>query len=88
MTRQQRREQRCKDTLRRRSGGRCEACDTLNPGIRRPGLDKHEIKSRARGGDPTDPNNCMLVCRQCHDWIEANDGEAILLGFSKHSWQR
>ena len=27
---------------------------------------KHEIISRARGGDPTDPNNCVLLCGRCH----------------------
>ena len=25
-----------------------------------------EIVSRAQGGDPTDPNNCRLLCYQCH----------------------
>ena len=27
---------------------------------------KHEIISRARGGDPTDPLNCQLLCGRCH----------------------
>ena len=27
---------------------------------------KHEIKSRAQGGDPTDENNCVLLCGKCH----------------------
>ena len=26
----------------------------------------HEIKSRALGGDPTDPANCRLLCLRCH----------------------
>lgn len=80
------REARCKDLLRRRSHGRCEACARLHDGPIRPGVDKHEIKSRGRGGDPCDPENCLLVCRPCHDWIEANDADAVILGLSAHSW--
>lgn len=30
------------------------------------GWDKHELVSRARGGDPLDENNCDLRRRQCH----------------------
>lgn len=26
----------------------------------------HERVSRARGGDPTDPSNCLLLCFDCH----------------------
>lgn len=26
----------------------------------------HERVSRAQGGDPTDPANCVLLCYQCH----------------------
>jgi len=26
----------------------------------------HEITSRALGGDPTDPTNCVLLCWRCH----------------------
>lgn len=85
-----------------RSGGWCEACPVLNrAGIvcadsSQPvrdqvfrahlGRDKHEIKSRARGGSPTDPANCILVCRCAHDWIENHDREAVELGLSAHSW--
>lgn len=27
---------------------------------------KHEIISRARGGDPTSESNCVLLCGKCH----------------------
>jgi hypothetical protein len=26
----------------------------------------HELRSRAQGGDPTDPANCALLCNSCH----------------------
>lgn len=83
---QQRMEAKCKQILRLRSRGRCEACHLLHDGPVRIGVDKHEIKSRARGGDPTDPTNTLLVCRPCHDWIEAHDQQACLLGLSRNSW--
>lgn len=86
MKSQHRKETRCKKIIRVRARGRCEACPILHDGPIRPGVDKHEIKSRARGGDPTNPENCLLVCRPCHDWIEEHDSEAILLGLSRHSW--
>lgn len=44
-------------------GGRCEKCH--NPADWR-GLSKHEIKFRSQGGDPTDPDNCLLLCGRCH----------------------
>lgn len=47
-----------------RCGGRCEYCGQY------PGwpyvLDKHEIIPRSLGGDPLDPLNCKMACRQCH----------------------
>lgn len=86
MRSQQRSEAKCKQLIRVRSRGRCEACPVLHDGPVRPGVDKHEIKSRSRGGDPCDPTNCILICRPCHDWIEANDAEACVLGLSRHSW--
>lgn len=35
-------------------------------------LDGHEPLPRSRGGDPTDPEQVILVCRQHHDWIHAH----------------
>jgi len=45
-------------------GGICEVCS--NPPDFR-GLAKHEIIFRGRGGDPTDPLNCLMACGLCHD---------------------
>lgn len=44
-------------------GGNCEECK--QPADWR-GLSKHEIKSRAQGGDPTDMDNCKMLCGKCH----------------------
>jgi 5-methylcytosine-specific restriction endonuclease McrA len=30
------------------------------------GYQKHERKKRSQGGDPTDINNCVLICGRCH----------------------
>ncbi len=49
-----------------RSKGRCEQCG--GKGDFR-GLTKHEIKSRAQGGDPTDENNTILLCGRCHSKV-------------------
>lgn len=48
--------------------------------------DGHEILSRGRGGDPADPDNVLLVCRKCHDWIHAHPREALAKGLLKNSW--
>ena len=34
--------------------------------------DVHEPLTRGRGGSITDPENMILVCRSCHDWIHAH----------------
>ena len=44
-------------------GGYCMKCHIL-PDFR--GLSKHEIKMRSQGGDPTDKENCLLLCGKCH----------------------
>ncbi len=44
--------------------GLCEVC-RHGPDWR--GLAKHEIRFRSRGGDPTDPLNCIMACGICHD---------------------
>lgn len=43
-------------------------------------VDKHEIVTRARGGDPLDPANVVLVCRSIHDWAHDHPTEATRLG--------
>jgi hypothetical protein len=32
-------------------------------------LDVHEPIHRSQGADPTDPNQCELVCRGHHNWL-------------------
>lgn len=61
--RQMRRERVLKKEMMEQSGGVCNECHQP-PDFR--GLSKHEIVSRARGGDPTDRDNCQLLCGRCH----------------------
>lgn len=60
---------------------RCKRCN------RNPSQDIHEIKSRARGGSITDPDNCVALCRKCHTYITNNPKQAHEEGWSKHSWE-
>ena len=45
--------------------------------------DFHEIVSRARGGSITDPENCIPLCRPCHDRATTEPVWAAELGLSK-----
>lgn len=60
---------RCLDAVWERARARCEGCGRY---LRRGGTyfrevgHVHERVSRARGGDPTDPANCLLLCFDCH----------------------
>jgi 5-methylcytosine-specific restriction endonuclease McrA len=63
------------------SNPRCKRCK------RNPSQDVHEIKSRARGGSITDPDNCVALCRTCHTFITQNPAIAHEEGWSKHSWE-
>jgi len=46
----------------------------------------HEIKSRARGGDILDPNNCAALCHNCHMFITTHPKLATEEGWLKSSW--
>lgn len=35
----------------------------------------HEVVLRSQGGDATDPTNCVLLCRLCHEALHAHCGE-------------
>lgn len=35
---------------------------------------KHEIVFRSHGGDPTDPENCIILCRECHNKAHRRGG--------------
>ena len=48
--------------------------------------DVHELKSRARGGSITDPDNLALLCRPCHSWVTTHPAEATEQGWLRPSW--
>ena len=43
-------------------------------------VDVHEVLTRARGGDPLDPDNCVSLCRAHHDWTHREPLKATALG--------
>lgn len=54
-----------------RAGGICERCGRCVTPPRYAAWfasagHVHELHSRGRGGDPTDPMNCVLLCHSCH----------------------
>jgi len=61
----------CEDVVWKRADDNCELCGLW---VRRPReSDYHpswghvdEIIPRGLGGDDTDPDNCRLLCHQCH----------------------
>ena len=65
-------------------GNACEACpytpSDIGANPPRPFDDLHEVLTRGRGGDPTDPANILLVCRTCHDWITTHELAARAAG--------
>lgn len=66
-----------------RAGFQCEAridgC-TFMP------TDVHEILTRARGGSIIDPENCLALCRPCHQFITENPMFAEMNGFVVSQW--
>lgn len=64
MATQRRKEVELTQSLLELCGGLCEVCAN-RPDFR--GLAKHEIIFRGRGGDPTDPLNCLMACGLCHN---------------------
>jgi hypothetical protein len=61
-------------------------CQAQVPGCSLHATDVHEIKTRARGGSITDPDNCIALCRSCHSWITEHPAWAGEHGFMLHSW--
>jgi hypothetical protein len=62
----------------------CEIC------LRRQSVDVHEILTRGRSGgvhgdDWLDEDNCLCLCRWCHDWIDVNQLEAEKYGWLRRS---
>ena len=54
----------------------CQRCGRLAD-------DLHEILSRARGGSISDPENCVPLCRPCHDEITTHPLQAKEEGWSR-----
>ncbi len=75
-----------KRALLERSQGRCEGRG-FSPLCTGVGVDVHHVVKRSAGGDDT-PANCLLLCRFCHDRVEAAPAEALVAGLTKPSWDR
>lgn len=60
----------------------CEGCSMTPVGQQPPRFftDMHEILTRARGGDPSDKENILCLCRECHIWITEHEEDARELG--------
>lgn len=43
--------------------------------------DGHEKLPRSAGGDPADPDNILLCCRQCHDYVHLHPEESRRKGW-------
>ncbi|HEX7022621.1 MAG TPA: HNH endonuclease signature motif containing protein [Trueperaceae bacterium] len=65
--------QRVADEVTLRASGRCEICG-------RPGLEMHHRRRRAQGGKDS-PENLLLLCRECHDFIHHNPAWAYERGY-------
>lgn len=57
----------CRGVVMVRDRGRCRCCGKF-------GTEVHEEPSRAHGGDPLNPDDCVLVCRECHRRITGDVG--------------
>lgn len=64
-------------------GDRCQWPE----GCPREAVDAHEVKKRSRGGSITDPENIVLLCREHHDFTEAEPEKAAAMGLLRHSWE-
>lgn len=53
---------------------------------RRTPDDVHEPLTRARGGSITDPDNMVVICRACHDWVHTHPEAATSVGLLVHSY--
>lgn len=70
----------CREQVYERDGGRCRV---RGPNCQGEGMQVHEIRSRARGGSITAPENCICVCAACHRQIHDNPAWATARGLLK-----
>lgn len=57
------------------------------PGCKAPWVDMHEVKKRSRGGSITDKSNILCLCREHHEFTEAEPAKATEMGLLKPSWE-
>ena len=73
---------------RLRAGLGAVACEARIEGVcTGMAQDWHERLSRARGGSIIDPENRVLLCRRCHEWVTTHPARATELGLLRHSWE-
>ena len=71
----------------------CQACpvfaeyDEKVTYRRNQACDVHELKRRSQGGSILDEENCITVCRPCHQRIGNYPQLAFDLGLAKHGWE-
>lgn len=70
----------CKVIVKERAGHRCQAIGLVPDVCCYGPLEIHEPLSRARGGDETDPDQCVALCRGHHQHAHANPEAAEVLG--------
>lgn len=77
---------RCREAVILRSGGRCEAMG-FSWKCKGYGEHVHEKLTRARGGNPNHPANCLYVCSTCHEHIHLRPAAAEAAGLliSQHA---
>lgn len=66
-------------------------CEAVLPGTCTGwAVDVHEKLRRSQGGKIVggDPEDYLVVCRACHDWITINPAKAVEMGLAKRSWDR
>ena len=73
-----------RDLVTRRDRGRCVRCGATGP------CDIQHRINRGMGGtsDPAfnQPQNLILLCRACHEWVHANPRHAYKHGYSCHRY--
>jgi hypothetical protein len=63
----------CWRIVRERAGGLCEMRTPVCVGL---GTHPHEVIPRGRGGDDTDPGNCLWSCWPCNCWAHDHPTKA------------
>ena len=62
---------RCREEVYERDGWRCRQCGcrvSIDVSVWAPNFAHvHEEPPRSLGGDPTNPDECVLLCRLCHE---------------------